>query len=237
MRKTMLAAIGVAVSLSLAVVTAQPTAAHPRLPASPMSRIDVRSAAVDLQKKVEQRDSRQHLRRSEAVRTLKAAYPRLALSGFGEVAINQATGYLDHSTRIISAPVVGGNLMLGSNVTVFVGPDGNLIDSYEILFVPMDENSGRTVIWRAGTIVFDKVTTNDGSVLDPTDPVNVGFSLSKFNKCLASQGIAAWVVTAITAACSVACAATVGTGCAVCIIALALVAGPTLALCLGRAQQ
>jgi hypothetical protein len=64
--------------------------------------------------------------------------------------------------------------------------------------------------------------------------IELAFSWSKFNDCLASAGIAAWTIAAIGVACGVICAGTLGTGCAACIAAAGGIGAGTVTYCIRR---
>lgn len=234
MKRALTTILTALVALSLMTAGSPPAVAE----TSPGSqRIDSRSAAESVLRGTNKRAAMPQVGQSHAVQVARAALPALRLSGNGEVAVGRSVGFRDGDLQYISSPLLGSDLLDASNVTIVLDSSGRIADYYETIFVPMDANSGRVVIWHRGEIAFDKVATNDGVIADPAQPLQVSFSWSKFNKCLASQGIASWAITAITAACSALCVATVGAGCALCISAAALVGGSTLAFCLGKAQQ
>ncbi|MBA2682844.1 MAG: hypothetical protein H0U76_31180 [Ktedonobacteraceae bacterium] len=59
-------------------------------------------------------------------------------------------------------------------------------------------------------------------------------SISCIQQCLASQGIAAWIVVLIGVVCGVACASTLGLGCFICLGSIALISGGVIGWCLGQ---
>lgn len=54
---------------------------------------------------------------------------------------------------------------------------------------------------------------------------------SEFNDCLASKGIAGWVITALSIACGFACIGTVGAGCIPCLLGAGLATEGVVAYC------
>lgn len=55
-----------------------------------------------------------------------------------------------------------------------------------------------------------------------------------FNNCLASQGIAAWAITALSVACGVVCVGTVGVGCLACLAGGGAVTTYTVTWCFNK---
>ncbi len=57
-----------------------------------------------------------------------------------------------------------------------------------------------------------------------------------FKKCLNDKGVAAWIITSISIACSAACIATAGAGCVACILGLALLSEGVISYCVFKAR-
>ncbi|WP_243791077.1 hypothetical protein [Saccharopolyspora gloriosae] len=115
-----------------------------------------------------------------------------------------------------------------SALTVLFDKQGNLAHTIETKIARVSETSVRFQIWKDGDPAFDMVLDEHGPHLtDGADwgkpsaqPITAqGFSWTKFNDCLAAQGIRWTVVVFVGIACAVACGATFGTACAICIAA------------------
>lgn len=167
----------------------------------------------------------------------RADLARVRLSGFGTPVYSDTVALQDGSRSLVSVPLVGADFATGSNATL-VYDSGKLVDYFEVVYVALDAHSGRAIVWHNGAIIFDKVATNDGTITDPSTPLKVkSFSYDKFQKCLNQHGVAAWAVSLAAVICGMGCTATFGMACALCFAGISFIAGGTIALCLGKAQQ
>lgn len=226
---------GLLVPITFGLIATAPPPAASAEPSSIRQRVDIRTASelVAKNRLKSPISSASPMARIEA----RSEFRRIRLSGYGSPSFSESVTVQDGSRSIISVPLSGASLVSGSNVTL-VYDSGKLVDYYEVIYAAMDATSGRGIVWRNGAIVFDKVATDDGTVVDPSTPLNVKtFSLSKFNKCLANQGIAAWAVALAGVICGAGCAATFGMACALCFAGISFISGGVIALCLGKAQQ
>ncbi len=131
----------------------------------------------------------------------------------------------------VSAPATGDGVYMAT-VSATLSPDKELIQTSQAVFTG-DEQGGHASIWVDGEKVVDDYFSN---VPEGDDVVVPMFSWGKFNDCLASAGIASWVIAALGTACGVACGATAGAGCVACMVGLGLVGGGTIGYCMEEAQ-
>ncbi|WP_306368471.1 hypothetical protein [Nocardiopsis sp. CC223A] len=130
---------------------------------------------------------------------------------------------LEDGTTLVVFPLVGGALT-SSALTVSFSADGEAY-VHEILLREISSTSGSVEFWSGGDKLVDQVVESDM-------PSTQGWS--EFINCLNNSGAAAWVVTAITIACSVACAVTAGTACIACIAAAAGTTGGVIGYCINE---
>ncbi|MBA3489097.1 MAG: hypothetical protein H0T78_06035 [Longispora sp.] len=150
---------------------------------------------------------------------------------------------------MVQIPIRGGNVVEPSNLSFFVDTaSGATTNIIEVQYVTdaKDSSRGRVTQWDNGRIILDKLVTADGRVSSPGEAASLAtgvqeiqlkFNWGKFNACLASHGIAAWTIGAIGAACGIACAATLGLGCAVCIASIGGISTGVITNCVKRANR
>ncbi|MDY0404030.1 hypothetical protein P5G51_000105 [Virgibacillus sp. 179-BFC.A HS] len=83
---------------------------------------------------------------------------------------------------------------------------------------------------------YENITEGDqNAVAKFIQPVKVeaGF-WSKFNKCLADKGVAAWAITSLSIVCGAACVGTAGAGCAACLVGAGLLTEGVVTYCLAK---
>lgn len=161
--------------------------------------------------------------------------------------VASATAYKTKSGNgpsILRLPLVGTNLAKASVLGITFNPDsGAVISTSEMLISGKENNSAQVSVWTDGRLSLNKITSAEGEVRDANTalPANLAAAAdgfwSRLNNCLASLGIGWAVVTAITIACSVACVASAGTGCLLCILAAAGVTNANIAACVAQASQ
>ncbi|MFJ5763710.1 hypothetical protein ACIP9C_00015 [Lysinibacillus sp. NPDC093210] len=79
------------------------------------------------------------------------------------------------------------------------------------------------------TLTEESISQNNIIFINPIK-VSAGF-WSEFNDCLASKGIAAWAITALSVACGLACIGTAGAGCIPCLLGAGLATEGVVAYC------
>jgi hypothetical protein len=127
-----------------------------------------------------------------------------------------------------------------SGYTVFLDRDLRVISTGEVLFTALSPDSGRMQLWQNGVLALDKVASNESTAAvdaDQSDVANADFNWDTLNQCLLNAGISQWVITIIGTGCALLCGATLGTGCVVCIVGFAGVAGGTVGTCVGLAMS
>jgi len=149
-------------------------------------------------------------------------------------------------TETIDGPYVvhvpftaGGNRLEISGYTAFLDKDLQVSSTGEVVFTALTEDSGRMQLWQDGTLALDKTATNDAESVNDTDQATIqaaGWSWNTLNKCLLNAGVSQWAITLIGTGCALLCGATLGTGCIVCIVGFAGIAGGTVGTCVGKAM-
>lgn len=111
------------------------------------------------------------------------------------------SGYLNGESKeyVISVPYIG-DIEKGSLITIVYNESGNLVRTMEYQFKDLNEKYGQVKTWNDGNLSInqkiDKTQYDSG----------IGtMSWSCMNDCLASMGIANWVLAAIAIACAAAC--------------------------------
>lgn len=108
---------------------------------------------------------------------------------------------------VVQIPIRGPNIVSPSNLSIFTDRKSRIIKVIEVQYSPDLErlDRGRVTRWDDGPLALDKVVTAAGEVLSPADPaaarsdtqvIQRVWSWKKFNDCLASHGIAAWLIAA-----------------------------------------
>lgn len=151
-------------------------------------------------------------------------------SSTGTIAQENAQAYTNGTDILVRAAVTGKGLVEPSGISiVFTAATGQKSSTVETVFL-QGNGGGSVKTWIDGKNVLDTF------VADPTKPgtsQTVGWN--EFTSCLNNAGVAAWVVTAITIACSAICIGTAGAGCVPCIAAAAGVTGGVFYSCAARA--
>ena len=165
---------------------------------------------------------------SKWVSSFLAAPPTLASNGAIDTETAQA--YTNGQQVLVRAAVTGKNLVEPSGVSALLDiKTGQKSTSVETVFV-QGKGGGSVKTWIDGKNVLNTF------VPDPTksgSTQTVGWN--EFTACLNGAGVAAWVVTAITVACSAICVGTAGAGCIPCITAAAGVTGGVFYSCAAQA--
>lgn len=134
----------------------------------------------------------------------------------------------------------GESVVQPSTLTVLFDEQGSLISSTQILLRDIGvDTAGRMTMWNDGKLVADYLVDDSGerqpysteAAASQDEVITAQWSWSKFKACLNRQGVASWVVTSISIACSVVCLATFGAGCAACIAAAGSIASTTIFYC------
>lgn len=148
-----------------------------------------------------------------------------------------------------------------TSVRTLIVKNGVIEYDTELLFQSESTNQGQMQVWQNGILLKNLVVSATGDVVQAAraqlqiSPIAAralvkgalfgsGFATYKkgdwfgnFNTCLSNAGVAAWLVTAITIACAIACVGTAGLGCTICITAAAGVTGGTIGYCIGIANK
>ncbi|WP_156364359.1 hypothetical protein [Curtobacterium sp. Leaf261] len=145
-----------------------------------------------------------------------------------------ATGWdIGAGKRLLQVPFsASAGLLRESNVSIIFNESGRMIGSSAMELRTLDAQSGTLRVWTNGQLTLSR------TVSDADQPNSARSTWwGRFNTCLANAGIASWVVTAISLACTAACAVTLGAGCLACAAAASGVAGGTIGYCIGSANR
>ncbi|RQW22802.1 hypothetical protein EH196_03055 [Bacillus sp. C1-1] len=91
-----------------------------------------------------------------------------------------------------------------------------------------ENNNGHVLSYLNGTLLVDETFVQDES------EVNTMITWAGFTDCMENQGVPGWVITTISIACGVVCAATLGTGCLLCALGVAETWAVQIGICLGE---
>lgn len=166
--------------------------------------------------------------------------------GDNQLDFNGARAALTDDGGIIATVPITGSVVEPSNVSVITNARGTIRRVIETQYLPLDRvdslpSAGRVTMWVDGRLTTDRMVDDAGNEWDPAadpitrsgaDTVELVWSFSKFKKCLNRQGVSAWVVAAISVACSAICVGTAGTACAICIAAAGSVTATTITYCI-----
>ena len=143
-------------------------------------------------------------------------------------------------------PIKGDDVEKDSRYVIVFNKKGKVVNEYLLLGLKADANQTETIVKRDGVTVVDALISSEGNIVsgtvihsngeiqhfDETTVVPQSF-WSCLNDCLASQGIAAWAITALGILCAVACVGTAGLGCFGCLLAADIGAGAVVGYCVG----
>ncbi|MBT2250318.1 hypothetical protein JHV56_16585 [Arthrobacter sp. BHU FT2] len=150
-------------------------------------------------------------------------------SGIGKIAPSTAQVYSNGDQILVRAGLVGAGVVEPFGISiVFNKSNGTLTQTAETTFVQGD-GGGTVTTWVDGNKVLERFVPDSSAEQIST----VGWN--EFTACLNGAGVAAWVVTAITIACSAICIGTAGAGCIPCITAAAGVTGGVFYSCAAQA--
>jgi hypothetical protein len=144
-----------------------------------------------------------------------------------------ATTQSHRGTRLATVPLLGTDIPEVSKV-VFMHASGRT-SVVEMAAHVIDAGAFHLDVWQDGSQIKNVDVTNP-AVAEGSGVIQV-FSWSVLNRCLASAGIAWWVIAAIGVVCTAVCVGTAGFGCAVCIAALSGANLGLIAACVKRAAQ
>lgn len=114
-----------------------------------------------------------------------------------------------------------------SSLTVFYDSQDTVVDTVEILFIPVSQSALRVQAWQNEDSQVDNVVDSESKMIVDTSDWDGSLpsgpstyvDWSELNDCLAGLGISWAVIAGLSVVCSVACLGTAGWGCAVCISA------------------
>jgi len=173
-------------------------------------------------------------------------------SGYQYLIGNSMGWRVSSSTSVLQIPVSPGQgAEAQSAITVQFDGHGQVEVVLETALRAVSAKSGTVTVWRDSQLVLSRLVTvapADSASISPAESVtstSVPYASSAkkgnwwatLNSCLASQGIAAWVVAAISIICAAACVVTLGIGCAICIAAAAGAATVVISMCIRYANS
>ena len=210
------------------------------LPANATPLVDVSSSRVESNAPGTEQDVRHLLSQADAWRASSDETTSAAVATWQERAGRSASGLrLDvEAARAFETPE-GTVLRIPFDSRTGVLPHSNVsavVEGSEVLgwsemvLTPRSAESGRVQTWVNGAPEVDRI------VEAPRPTVRSSW-WSRFSSCLNSAGVAAWVITALSIACSAACVVTAGVGCIACLTAASAVTSGTISFCAGKASR
>ncbi|UYO06419.1 hypothetical protein [Paenibacillus sp. PSB04] len=146
-------------------------------------------------------------------------------------------------------PIIGGESQKDSQYIMVFDNNGKNLDNILMLGLKNKNGDIQSFAKSGGKEVLNAVIKSDGKVISGTSIHSNGEiqDLSKptmqvfgfwscLNDCLASQGVAAWAITALGIICAAGCAATAGLGCYVCLAGADIAAGSVVGYCWGQCK-
>lgn len=148
---------------------------------------------------------------------------------------------------VVQIPISQGQGVLApSALTLIVDKSSRLaVATAETTFTPINASSGVVRAWSNGVKQVDKRiiaavdegASTRGATVSPQAAVGSNKWWNTLNACLAAMGVPAWVLTAVIAICTGACAITAGIGCILCIAAAAGFGTGVVTYCVGVANR
>ncbi|CAM4192966.1 hypothetical protein GCM10009799_11880 [Nocardiopsis rhodophaea] len=188
------------------------------------------TATADLAKALEQRAEAQLVKGEKADSYIAQARDAVSTTGthlkegesskFSQGEVSR----LADGTTLVVFPLTGGDLT-SSALTVSFAPNGTTGSVYEMLLREISATSGSVEFWVDGLKQVDHIVKESQASTQ---------GWSEFVDCLNNSGVAAWIVTAITIACSAICVGSAGTACIACIAAAAGTTGGTIGYCISE---
>lgn len=162
------------------------------------------------------------------LQTFEATPP--TLSSAGSITPGTAQAYSNGKQILVRAGVEGKDLVEPSGVSALYDEGtGRTSSTVETVFVQAN-GGGFVKTWIDGK---DVLNTFVPTPKDSDKTRTIGWD--EFTSCLNNAGVASWVITAITIACSAICLGTAGAGCVPCITAAAGVTGGVFYSCAAQA--
>ena len=174
-------------------------------------------------------------------------------SGYQYLLGNSVGWRVSGSTSVIQVPVASGQgAEAQSAITVQFDGRGRVEAVIETALRAVSANSGTVAVWRDSHLVLSRLVTvapadSAPALASPAGSVTIksvpyvsaakGNWWGELNSCLASQGIASWVVAGISIICAAACVITLGLACAICIAAAAGTATTVISMCIRYANS
>lgn len=154
---------------------------------------------------------------------------------------------INSTQYVVQVPISQGQGVLApSALTLIVEKSSRLaVSTAETTFTQVNASSGVVRAWSNGVKQVEKrvVAAVDagaitrGATVSPQAAVGSGKWWNTLNACLAAQGVPAWVLTAVIAICTGACALTAGVGCILCVAAAAGFGTGVVSYCVGAANR
>lgn len=175
--------------------------------------------------------------------------PNFIMHTEGSLDFNNAFGKKYRDIDIIYIPIAIENVSEDLNFSFFsFSVQKGKIKNYDEIVIIGDDQKYTTevTVYKDGLLMgnekqqltkehFEKsVSINQND--DEISTMGIKSWFSKFNKCLASQGIAAWVITSISIACGFACG-TLTPACAACLVGAGLITEGVVTWCIGVASR
>lgn len=187
---------------------------------------------------------------SNAVDSLVDDYTALALTPHSGLnfSLASAQGFdIGNGISLLKLPASDGQgVEEQTSISAFFDASGKLVGLTEFAFRAFSENSGSVKVWSDDQLLVDQVVTaptseiaevatrSDASGAQP-QAYQRGDWWGNFSQCMSNAGVAAWVITGLSIACSAVCVVTVGIGCPLCLGAASAGFGGTVGFCIQQA--
>lgn len=148
---------------------------------------------------------------------------------------------LSSGESIVALQLDDGGINLSAQVLTF-SPAAILLSSTETYFV-LDGSSLSATQWKDGKkVAVDRISASSVRGIGPVAPRGASvnsfhFSITKFNDCLASKGVAWWVVAMVSSVCGIVGVSTAGVGFIACAVGTLGISSGVAGYCFGVATK
>lgn len=147
-------------------------------------------------------------------------------SGTGRISPPTLRSFTNGDLVMVRSGLIGTGVVEPSGISLlFDKTTRQPVQSVETIFL-QGAGGGTVTTWIDGTKVLDRFVADQV----PSEK-NVTVGWNEFAACLNGAGVASWVITAITIACSAICLGSAGTGCVPCLVAAGGITGGVFYSC------
>lgn len=150
-------------------------------------------------------------------------------SGTGKIVPATLRAFANEDLVMVRSGLIGSGVVEPSGISLlFDKTTRQPIQRVETIFL-QGAGGGTVTTWIDGTKVLDRFVPDQVPL-----GKNVTVGWNEFTACLNGAGVASWVITAITIACSAICVGSAGTGCVPCLVAAGGITGGVFYSCAAR---